>query len=208
MIDLPILYSFRRCPFAMRARMAVAVSGVMVELREVLLRDKPTEMLEKSPKGTVPVLVVGDNVIDESLDVMQWALTQNDPENWLAHVDHELISANDGPFKQALDRYKYPHRYDLADGIEHRAVGLAQLTALDKLLSAAPFLAGQQRGFTDIALFPFIRQFAATDNEWFDALPLPNLQAWLAKLTGSALFETIMVRYPQWKTGAEPNVFR
>jgi len=191
----------------MRARMAVAVSGVKVELREVLLRDKPAEMLEKSAKGTVPVLVVGDRVIDESLDVMQWALAYKDPEGWLAHIDHELISANDGPFKQALDRYKYPHRFDLADGIEHRAIGLDHLTALDKALSAAPFLAGQQGGFTDIALFPFIRQFAATDNKWFDALPLPKLQAWLASLTCSALFETVMVRHPQWKTGAEPNVF-
>lgn len=191
----------------MRARMAVAVSGVMVELREVVLRDKPAEMLEKSPKGTVPILVIGDSVIDESLDVMHWALTDKDPEDWLAHVDHELISANDGPFKQALDRYKYPHRYDLANGVEHRAIGLDHLTALNKALAAAPFLSGQQRGFTDIALFPFIRQFAATENAWFNTLPLPNLHAWLASLTGSALFETIMVRHPQWKMDAEPNIF-
>lgn len=208
MTDLPILYSFRRCPYAMRARMAVAVSGVEVELREVVLRDKPAEMLAISPKGTVPVLALSDGrVIDESLDVMHWALAQNDPEGWLTHVDAGLIAANDGPFKQALDRYKYPHRYDLADGLEHREIGLVHLTALDKALSASPLLAGQQRGFTDIALVPFIRQFAATDAVWFDALPLPNVQAWLTSLTGSALFEAIMVRRAQWKAGDAPTVF-
>lgn len=208
MTDLPILYSFRRCPYAMRARMAVAVSGVRVELREVVLRDKPAEMLESSPKGTVPVLVLNDGtVIDESLDVMHWALAQNDPSNWLAHVDAELIAANDGPFKHALDRYKYPHRYDLADGSEHRALGLAHLTDLENALSSALFLAGEQTGFTDIALFPFVRQFAATDTAWFDALPLPKVQTWLESLTGSALFAQIMVRYPQWKAGDTITIF-
>jgi glutathione S-transferase len=208
MTVLPILYSFRRCPYAMRARMAVAVSGVQVELREVVLRDKPAEMLESSPKGTVPVLVLNDgSVIDESVDVMRWALAQNDPEGWLSHVVAELIAANDGPFKRALDRYKYPHRYDLADGLEHREAGFAHLADLDNMLSASPFLAGQQRGFTDIALFPFIRQFAATDQAWFDALPLPHLQSWLESLTGSALFEAIMVRHTPWKTGDVPIVF-
>lgn len=208
MTDLPILYSFRRCPYAMRARMALAVSGVKVELREVVLRDKPTEMLAVSPKATVPILVLNDgSIIDESLDVMRWALAQHDPENWLSQVDGALIAANDGPFKQALDRYKYPHRYDLADGLEHREIGLGHLVALEKGLTSLPFLAGQRRGFTDIALFPFVRQFAATDMAWFEALHLPNLQAWLASLTGSALFEAIMVRHPQWNTGDAPIVF-
>lgn len=186
----------------MRARMALAVSGVEVELREVLLRDKPPEMLALSPKGTVPILVLSDGaVIAESLDIMYWALAQHDPENWLSYVDSPLIEANDGPFKQALDHYKYPHRYDLADGLEHRETGLFHLTKLDKVLKSGPFLAGQICGFTDVALFPFVRQFAATDSAWFDALPLSNLQSWLVSLTGSALFETIMVRHPQWKTG-------
>nr|WP_315459202.1 glutathione S-transferase [uncultured Sphingorhabdus sp.] len=208
MTDLPILYSFRRCPYAMRARMAVAVSGVEVELREVVLRDKPAEMLESSPKGTVPVLVLNDGtVIDESLDVMHWALARHDPLSWLAHVDAERIAANDGPFKHALDRYKYPHRYDLADGLEHRALGLAHLTDLENALSSAPFLLGEQPGFTDIALFPFVRQFAATDTAWFDALPLPKVQAWLESLTGSALFAQIMGRYPQWKAGDAITIF-
>lgn len=188
--------------------MAVAVSGVEVELREVVLRDKPAEMLEASPKGTVPVLVLNDgSVVDESLDVMHWALAQNDPLSWLSHADAELIAANDGPFKQALDRYKYPHRYDLADGFEHRASGLAHLADLENALSSVPFLAGLQPGFTDIALFPFVRQFAATDAAWFDALALPNLQAWLAALTSSSWFDAVMVRQPQWKAGDLPTVF-
>lgn len=188
--------------------MAVAVSGVRVELREVVLRDKPAEMLALSLKGTVPILVLNHgSVIAESLDIMHWALAQHDPENWLPHVDAALIAANDGPFKQALDRYKYPHRYELADGLEHRAAGLVHLGELDNALKSGPFLAGQVCGFTDVALFPFVRQFAATDMAWFEALPLSNLQAWLASLTGSALFETIMVRHPQWKTADAPIFF-
>jgi glutathione S-transferase len=202
--DLPILYSFRRCPYAMRARMAIAVSGVSVELREVVLRDKPPEMLEVSPKGTVPVLVLSDGtVLEESLDIMRWALGQNDPEDWLEHIDDELIAANDGPFKQALDRYKYPHRYDLPDGLAHRDEGLKHLVDLNAALAKARFLSGEQCGFTDIAVFPFVRQFAATDQDWFDSLALPALQAWLLSLTGSALFAEIMVKYPQWKADVE-----
>jgi glutathione S-transferase len=198
----PILYSFRRCPYAMRARMAVAVSDVQVELREVVLREKPAEMLAASPKGTVPVLVMADGtVIEESIDIMRWALDRNDPECWLAHVDEDLITANDGPFKQALDRYKYPHRHGLRDGMAHRDEALHHLTIVNDALSSSPFLAGEQRGFTDIAVFPFIRQFAATDPIWFDALPLPYLQAWLASLIRSALFMAIMARYPQWQSG-------
>jgi glutathione S-transferase len=208
MTDLPILYSFRRCPYAMRARMAIAVSGIKVELREVVLRDKPSELLEVSPKGTVPVLLLSDGqVLEESLDIMHWTLAQNDPEHLLASVDDELIAANDGPFKQALDRYKYPQRYGLSDGSAHREDGLRHLIALDDALSGIPFLAGQQRGFTDIALFPFVRQFAATDQAWFDGLPLSGLQAWLVSLTRSALFRDVMVRYPRWTAGDKETKF-
>ena len=128
MTTLPILYSFRRCPYAMRARMAVAVSGVHVELREVVLRDKPPEMLEASPKGTVPVLVLPDGgVLEQSLDIMRWALAHSDPKDWLTHDDQNLVLATDGPFKEALDRYKYPHRYDLTDGSAHRDAALMHL---------------------------------------------------------------------------------
>ncbi|WP_333569536.1 glutathione S-transferase [Sphingorhabdus sp.] len=208
MTDRPILYSFRRCPYAMRARMAVAVSGARVELREVVLRDKPPEMIAVSPKGTVPVLVVGDDhVVDESLDIMRWALAQNDPADWLAHADADMISANDGPFKQALDRYKYPHRYGLADGLEHREVARDHLSGLNDILAAQPYLGGSAPAFTDIALFPFVRQFAATDPLWFDALPLPALQAWLNGLLASDLFGQIMTRYPKWTAGDEIILF-
>lgn len=208
MTALPILYSFRRCPYAMRARMAVAVSGTPVELREVVLRDKPAEMLEASPKGTVPVLVLPDGrVLEESLDIMRWALSQCDPEDWLRHHDQNIVSASDGPFKQALDRYKYPHRYDLPDGTAHRDAALVHLGDLNDRLAAAPYLGGAQLAFTDIALFPFVRQFAATDAEWFAALPVPALQDWLSALVGSDLFVSIMTRYPQWKSGNAPVHF-
>ena len=208
MIALPVLYSFRRCPYAMRARMAVAVSGVLVELREVVLRDKPPEMLEASPKGTVPVLVLSDGrVLEESLDIMRWALSQGDPEGWLGHEDQNLISAFDGPFKQALDRYKYPHRYNLTDGTAYRDTALGHLATLNALLTDAPYLGGARSAFTDIALFPFVRQFAATDAAWFAALPLPALQSWLSALVGSELFAAIMTRYPQWKAGDAPVHF-
>ena len=208
MADLPVLYSFRRCPYAMRARMAIAVSGVQVELREVVLRDKPPEMIEASAKSTVPVLVLPDSdVIDESLEIMRWALGQNDPENWLADAEAELIAANDGPFKMALDRYKYPHRYDLPDGLTHRDQALAHLGELNGRLANAACLGGKRPGFTDIALFPFVRQFAATDQTWFIAQPLPALQRWLAGMVQSDLFASVMTRYPQWKDGSAPTRF-
>lgn len=208
MTDLPILYSFRRCPYAMRARMAIAASGVPLELREVVLRDKPQEMLDLSPKGTVPVLALTDGlVLDESLDIMRWALVQRDPERWLQSDDHQALNANDGPFKQALDRYKYPHRYGLADGLAHRDSASAHLEMLEFALVASPYLAGKTCGFTDIAIFPFVRQFAATDADWFAAQPWPRLQQWLAKLSLGDMFIHIMTRYPQWKQGDPPTHF-
>ncbi len=192
----------------MRARMAVAVSGIQVELREVVLRDKPSEMLEASPKATVPVLVLPDGkVLEESLDIMRWALVQSDPEGWLGHEGHELISATDGPFKQALDRYKYPHRYGLTDGLALRDAALAHLTHLNDPLADKAYLGGAKPAFTDIAIFPFVRQFAATDAEWFAARPLPALQSWLSSLVDSDLFAQIMVRYPQWKDGDAAILF-
>jgi len=208
MADLPVLYSFRRCPYAMRARMAIAVSGVKVELREVVLRDKPPELVDASAKATVPVLVLPDGeVIDESLDIMHWALRQNDPGNWLAADDKGLIQQNDTSFKSALDRYKYPHRYGLEDGIAYRDTGLAILDQLDSRLSEHAFLSGIACGLTDIAIFPFIRQFAATDQSWFDAQPLPDLRHWLGHHLASDLFANIMHRYPRWQAGDAPTIF-
>lgn len=188
--------------------MAIAVSGVKVELREVVLRDKPQELIEASFKATVPVLVFPDGlVVDQSLDIMRWALGQFDPEDWLASDNEGLIEQNDGPFKAALDRYKYPHRYGLADGIVHRDEGLVILRDLDACLRERAFLGGERRGLTDIAIFPFIRQFAATDQTWFDAQPLPSLHRWLGNLLKSNLFASIMHRYPRWQAGEAPTFF-
>jgi glutathione S-transferase len=206
--DLPILYSFRRCPYAMRARMAVAISGMRVELREVVLRDKPRELAEASAKATVPVLVLPDGtVIDESLNIMRWALEQNDPENWLAARSADLIQQNDGPFKAALDRYKYPHRYGLVNEMPHRDEGLAMLAELDLKLQNQPYLCSKTRGLADIAIFPFIRQFAATNQAWFDAQPMAHLQQWLEQHLRSDLLASIMIRYPRWQAGDVPTVF-
>jgi glutathione S-transferase len=165
-------------------------------------------MLAASPKGTVPVLLLPDGrVLEESLDIMRWALAQSDPMGWLSHDEQNLILATDGPFKIALDHYKYPHRYGLTDGTAHRDAALAHLADLNDRLATALYLGGARPAFTDIALFPFVRQFAATDAEWFAALPLPALQKWLTALVGSDLFVEIMTRYPAWKAGDPPVRF-
>jgi glutathione S-transferase len=194
----PILYSFRRCPYAMRARMALIASGIACEIREVKLRDKPPEMLAASPKGTVPVLVLPDGtVIDESIDIMHWALARHDPEDWLAGDEVALIATNDGAFKHHLDRYKYADRHD-TDPAQHRAAGLAILRDLEARLTAG-YLCGARRALADIAIMPFVRQFAETDRAWFDAQPVPRLQRWLATLRASALFAEAMVRRETWR---------
>ncbi len=199
---LPILYSFRRCPYAMRGRMALDVAGIEVEHREILLKNKPAEMLAASPKGTVPVVVLPDgDVIEESLDVMLWALGQNDPENWLSPPSAErtevdaLIAANDGPFKHHLDRYKYDTRYEGAVASEHRAAASEHLENLEDRLSRSGQLLGDRPCLADIALFPFVRQFANTDRDWFDAQDWPNLQRWLDGHLNSDRFARIMVKH-------------
>ncbi|QZH74189.1 MAG: glutathione S-transferase [Erythrobacter sp.] len=200
----PVLYSFRRCPYAMRARLALVVSGTACELREVKLSAKPQAMLNLSPKGTVPVLVLADGtVIDESLAIMRWALDRNDPEGWLARDDAALIAANDGRFKHDLDRYKYPERHD-SDPLVHRKCGLAFLRELDGRLAGQGQLCGSARGLADAAVFPFVRQFAAVDREWFAGVDLPNLKPWLAGHVESPLFQTIMQREQPWSPGAAP----
>lgn len=194
----PVLYSFRRCPYAIRARMALLVSQVAFQLREVRLSAKPATMIAASPKATVPVMVLPDGVvIDQSLDIMRWALRRNDPERWLDGCDAGLIDANDGPFKHHLDRYKYPDRYG-ADPVAHRAAGQALLAPLEDRLRLQPWLCGGTRSLTDAALMPFVRQFAATDRAWFDAQPLPAVQRWLAVQLASPLFDATMVRLDPW----------
>ena len=203
----PVLYSFRRCPYAMRARLALAVSGTGCELREVRISAKPPAMLAASPKGTVPVLVLPDGqVIDESLDIMHWALANRDPEGWLARDDATLIARNDGPFKHDLDRYKYPERYGV-DAVEHRERGLAFLREIDSRLADAGQLCGAARGLADAAILPFVRQYAAVDRAWFAAQPLPHLKLWLAGHLASALLEAVMMRVTPWSPGDPPVLF-
>ena len=210
---LPVLYSFRRCPYAMRARLALAVSGQAYELREVVLRNKPADMLAASPKGTVPVLVLPDGkVIEQSLDVMLWALRRNDPESLLtpaqASIDDmlALISQNDGAFKQHLDRYKYPNRYPQEPGGDapqafaetHRAEGARWLGRLDAML-ACGWLFGPRTSLADMAILPFVRQYAHTDAAWFAAQAWPRLQGWLANFEASALYASVMHKHTAWQ---------
>jgi len=202
---LPILYSFRRCPYAMRARLALHASGVNVEHREVELKNKPARMLAASPKGTVPVLALPDGrVIDESLDIMRWALQTQDPLHWWPNdplrlaATMALIEENDGPFKHALDRYKYPHRFGLADGAAWREAGANFLMRLETVLVNQPQLAGEQQGLCDAALAPFVRQFAHTDKAWFAAQPWPQVARWLAQFEASAAFAAIMHKHSPW----------
>lgn len=211
MSTLPILYTFRRCPYAMRARMALWIAGIDVTLREVKLANKPPEMIEASPKATVPVLVLGDgSVVDESIAIMRWALSQHDPEDWLSGDDRELIAQADGPFKHHLDRYKYPNRYTDEDdhgSVDHRAEGHAILSAWDERLAAHGQMCGKQRSMADIALFPFVRQFANHDRGWFDAQDLPHLQGWLEAHLASDLFASIMPKFTPWQAGDDPIAF-
>ena len=200
----PILYSFRRCPYAMRARMALLVSETHCELREVKLSDKPAALIAASPKATVPVLLLADGrVIDESLDIMRWALARRDPEGWLLGDDTELISAYDGKFKHHLNRVKYPDRYG-SDPAEHRAEALAMLGELDRRLASQTYLCGDSRSLSDAAIMPFVRQFAAIDRTWFACQPLPALQRWLAVQVGSSLFERTMRQGAGWRAGQAP----
>lgn len=194
------LYSFRRCPYAMRARMALRYSGLPIDIHEVSLKAKPQEMLRLSPKGTVPVLVLQDGtVIDESLDVMRYALAQNDPNDWLmqdkdaqVNLAESLIAENDGAFKSALDRYKYAIRYPEKSQEEYRAEGEVFLQKLENLLGNTRYLCRDTCSYADIAIFPFIRQFALADEAWFAQSPYPALRGWLDGLIESQLFHDIM----------------
>lgn len=207
MSSLPILYSFRRCPYAIRARLALLVSGQAVVLREVALRDKPDALRQASPKATVPVLLLPDGqVIDQSIDIMRWALARSDPEGWLVRDDAGLIAGNDGPFKQHLDRTKYPDRHG-SDPAVHRAAALDWLHALDTRLRDSDQLCGATRGLADMAIFPFVRQFAAIDPAWFAAQALPHLHRWLDAHLQSALFATAMLRIAPWHEGEAPVIF-
>ena len=195
------LYSFRRCPYAMRARMALRHSAIELEIVEVSLKAKPPEMLALSSKGTVPVLQVEGRVIDESLEIMSWALAQQDPDNWRLLGDPEgqmltaaLIEENDQVFKLHLNRYKYPERHPEHAMEHYRAEGEVFLRRLEALLATGPFLAANHQSLADVALMPFVRQFAHVDREWFAQVPYPHLQQWLQHLLESELFVAIMAK--------------
>ena len=214
MFSLPILYSFRRCPYAMRARLALVAAGHEVELREILLRDKPKAMLDVSPKGTVPVLVLPDGtVVDESYDVMKWALKYGNNADWLAAGEQdtdELVDECDDLFKRALDRYKYPNRYPdeaTPQGArncdwEWRGACEVFIRTLEKRLSRTGYLFGKKPTLADYAIFPFVRQFAMTEADWWhDEAPYPKVKKWLMDFLDSDLFKHVMVRHDPWSEG-------
>lgn len=213
MSELPVLYSFRRCPYAIRARLAIASSGRPVELREIVLRDKAPEFLEASPSATVPCLETGDGVIDESWDIMLWALEFADPESWLqperaTMADmRELVMQCDGPFKSHLDRYKYDVRYEDADREEERARAGVFLNELDERLTQGPWLFGGSASLADYAILPFVRQFANADRAWFDAQDWQPLRSWLESFESSGTFQAVMPKWTKWVSGDTPVRF-
>lgn len=204
---LPILYSFRRCPYAIRARMALAYSGIEVELREVFLKEKPDAMLKASPKGTVPILVLSNGtVIEESLDIMLWAVQQIDPDGWLRDELEtralSMIDENDTVFKDNLDKYKYWQPHSEFTREHYRGEAENFLQDLEKKLEQQAFLLSPSMTLVDVAIFPFIRQFCFVDKPWFDQAPYPFLQRWLQLMIESSLFLKVMGKQPFWKEKA------
>ncbi|WP_367110177.1 glutathione S-transferase [uncultured Psychrobacter sp.] len=206
------LYSFRRCPYAMRARLAILFADLQVELREIVLKSKPPQMLTISPKGTVPVLQLsGGTVIEESREIMMWALDQNDPQGLLdtevINQANALISQNDNEFKYWLDRYKYADRHTDMTQTEYRQRGEKFLQILEELLTKNSFLLGDSVSIADIGIMPFVRQFAHVDREVFYNLPYPNLQRWLQEWLAHPIFLQVMTKYPPWQEDDEVVVF-
>jgi glutathione S-transferase len=202
-MNLPILYSYRRCPYAMRARMALQYAEIAVDIYEITLSAKPVAMLTASAKGTVPVLVLRDalteqtTVLEQSLDIMHWALQRQDKSDWLgadAILTQQLIAENDTSFKLALDKYKYSVRFPEQSAEANRGQAMVFLDKLEQLLSASPYLLSTELTLADIAIFPFIRQFVAVDAIWFAVAPYPKLRSWLSRLVESSLFISVMVK--------------
>ena len=197
-----ILYSYRRCPYAMRARMALKYAGIALEIREIELKNKPAHMIKVSPKATVPVLVLSDGtVLEQSLEIMFWALQQQDKDDWLiadSELTQQLIAENDSIFKQALDKYKYAIRFPEQSAEVYRTQGEVFLQRLEILLIQSQYLLSSQISLADIAIFPFIRQFSGVDTIWFEAAPYPKLKIWLKTLIESELFTNIMQKQPAY----------
>ncbi|MFM7698451.1 MAG: glutathione S-transferase N-terminal domain-containing protein [Limnohabitans sp.] len=212
-LNAPVLYSFRRCPYAMRARLALLTAGIRCELREVALAQKPQSLLLASPKGTVPVLVLPDRLIEQSMDIMLWALQQSDPQSWLPEDAGTLktqlafVDQFEDLFKHHLDRYKYPSRYGLKDGMVHRDTAALQLHELNKKLNSATFLSGQSWGLVDAAIVPFVRQFAKVDFTWFEAQNWFALRTWLGFFENSNDYSVCMHKYKVWHPDHKPTAF-
>ena len=200
----PLLYSYRRCPYAMRARMALAYAGIPVEIREISLKEKPPSMVAISPKATVPVMQYGNLVLEQSLDIMRWALSQHDPDGWLTDENNiavnTLIEVNDGSFKKILDQYKYPSRFPEVNPVDLLTSALNQhLRPLNNQLKKTEFLLGAKLSMADVAIFPFIRQFHMVDETLFSLYQLEDLKKWLNDCIESDLFLSIMQKHPVWQ---------
>ncbi|MCG9731688.1 glutathione S-transferase [Shewanella sp. Isolate13] len=214
-MSLPILYSFRRCPYAMRARLGILLSGQKVNLREIVLKHKPEAMLVASPKGTVPIMILQDgSVIEESIEIMCWALMKSDPHDLLLshnsqqqEIAQALIHANDNQFKPWLDKYKYADRHPEHSEQYYRQQGELFIGQLESLLSKHPQLLGSNPSIADYAIYPFIRQFASVDRTWFDNSGYLNVQRWLNAHIESNDFKTIMHKYPTWLESGESFEF-
>jgi glutathione S-transferase len=209
MPQTPILWTFRRCPYAMRARLTILYTGITTDLRDILLKDKPAEFTDTSPKATVPVLNTGTEIIAESRDIMLWALDQHDPKGWLGQPGDAaaLIDMTDGPFKQALDHTKYAVRFPDRDASSDRAKAADFLHNLNNRLAMNTNLFGNTPKMADIAILPFVRQFANTDRAWFTTQDWPHLIRWLTAFEGSDSFKEIMIKRPIWEPGAAPVLF-
>lgn len=206
----PILYSFRRCPYAIRSRMALAAANSVVELREVLLKDKPADLTAVSAKATVPVLVLPDGqILEESLDIIDWALEQSDPLNW-ARGDvgaTDWIQRCDGELKTWLDRYKYADRFPEASAEHYRQQAEQTLQHMENTFNTHRWLGGTSASVADVAVFPFVRQFAAVEPQWWAQAPYPKVRAWLAFWLESALFASVMKKYPRWEPAQPITLF-
>lgn len=217
-MNTAILYSFRRCPYAMRARMALKYSGIRVELREIDLDQPPKALLDITDNATVPILHLPDGeVIDESWDIMQWAVKQNDPEHWLGENNRYLLETdmlleiNDYSFKEDLDHYKYADRHPEHPMQYYREQGEEFLQELEEQLSETRYLLADSLSIADVAVFPFIRQFAMVDQPWFDQAPYPKLQQWLNGFIDSdryeaRLFASVMQKHALWQPG-DPVIY-
>ena len=213
MTQVPILYTFRRCPYAMRARMGLAYAGLNFQIREVDLKHKPREMLDISPKATVPVLLTeGSIVLEESLDILLWSLTENDLDGWRDYSVAELsqmealVEENDEVFKEHLDHYKYSDRYPAESKHTYREQCEIFLERLESQLRKTTFLFGKRISYADVAIFSFIRQFSNVEPLWFQSAPYPHLKKWLAHFLVSDVFEAIMKKYQPWSVG-DPAIY-